>query len=132
MNMSLHQAKRWELSRQNNSETIGVQPERQKRVKVKVHKKRWITTGEKFIYTVFSAIVLSVLFYTVSFSYSMDAMNREVQELESNIEAQEEVNLNLDYKVKELSNPDRILDIARSHGLEIQNTKLKQADQISD
>lgn len=130
--MALKQAKRWEHSWQNNSESIGVQPERKTRVKVKIHKKRWITTGEKFIYTLFSALVLSMLFYTVSFSYSTDSMNRKVQEMESSISAQEEVNLNLEYKVKELSNPDRILDIARSHGLEIQNTELKQADQISD
>lgn len=130
--MSLHQAKRWNSSWQSNTESSGIQPERKTRVKVKIHKKRWITTGEKFIYTIFSAVVLSVLLYTVSFSYSMDTMNRKVQEMESSIAVQEEININLDYKVKELSNPDRILDIARSHGLEIQNTKLKQADQISD
>lgn len=130
--MSSHHAKSWESSWQRNSEIGGIQPERKRRVKVKVHKKRWITTGEKFVYVLFSAIVLSILFYTVSFSYSVDSLNRQVQGLEQDVSAQAETNANLEYEVKELSNPNRILDIARSHGLEIQNTKLKQATKISE
>lgn len=130
--MSSQPAKRWDHTWQHTQTGARVQPERKTRVKVKVHKKRWVTTGEKVIYSLVSTAVLSALFYTVSFSNATDSLNREVQALENKVAVQEEINMNLDYKVKELSNPDRILDIARSNGLEIQNTKLKQANQISN
>ncbi|SDL77039.1 cell division protein FtsL [Sediminibacillus halophilus] len=128
--MSTSPLKNWQDSWQETGRhTI---PDTKKQVKVKVQKKKWITTGEKFIYTVFSAVLVGALYFSVSLSNSTDALNREVQQLEQQVESQQELNQNLEYKAKELSNPDRILRIAKENGLKIQNTQVKQATQISE
>ncbi|RWZ60700.1 cell division protein FtsL [Halobacillus fulvus] len=109
------------------------QPERQKQVKVKVHKKkRWISTGEKFLYTVSTAIVVAASVFLVQFSSQTDVLNRDIRSLESNISQQETRNENLAYQVKELSNPDRILNIAKENGLNIQNAQVKQAGTVGE
>ncbi|ELK45045.1 cell division protein FtsL [Halobacillus sp. ACCC02827] len=108
------------------------QPDKQKQVKVKVHKKKWISTGEKVLYSVSSAVVIAASVFLVQFSSSTDSLNRDIRSLEENISKQESVNENLAYEVKELSNPDRILGIAKENGLDIQNAKVKQAGKVSD
>ncbi|WP_053219768.1 cell division protein FtsL [Virgibacillus senegalensis] len=128
--MSTSPLKNWQDSWQETGRHS--RPEPTKQVKVKVQKKKWITTGEKFIYTVFSAVVVGALYFSVSFSNTTDALNRDVQQLEQRVESQQELNQNLEYKKQELSNPDRILEIAKKNGLKIQNTKVKQATQISE
>ncbi|QTM99330.1 cell division protein FtsL [Sediminibacillus dalangtanensis] len=128
--MSTSPLKNWQDSWQETGrQTV---PDTKKQVKVKVQKKKWITTGEKFIYTIFSALLVGALYFSVSLSSSTDALNREVQQLEQQVERQQEINQNLEYKAKDLSNPDRILRIAKENGLKIQNTEVKQATQISE
>lgn len=108
------------------------QEQTQKQVKVKVQKKRWISRGEKFLYTVASGIVLAASVFMVQFSSTTDALNRDVQKLEQQVKVQKTTNENLQYEVKELSNPDRILKIAKENGLKIQNAKVKQASTIGN
>ncbi|MBM7552858.1 cell division protein FtsL [Thalassobacillus pellis] len=110
------------------------QPEREQKsqVKVKVHKKRWISRGEKALYSIMSGIVIVSAVFVVQFSATTDALNRDVQKLEHQVQAQKTENQNLQYQVKELSNPDRILKIAKENGLKIQNAKVKQAATIGN
>ncbi|TGB05011.1 cell division protein FtsL [Halobacillus salinus] len=109
------------------------QPNKQKQVKVKVHKKKqWISTGEKFLYSIATAAVVASSLFLVQFSSSTDALNRDIRSLEQNISSQEAKNENLAYQVKELSNPDRILQIAKENGLDIQNAQVKQAGTIGN
>ncbi|GGC80590.1 cell division protein FtsL [Thalassobacillus devorans] len=110
------------------------QPEeqQQKQVKVKVQKKRWISRGEKFLYTAVSGIVLTASVFMVQFSSTTDALNRDVQKLEQHVKVQKAENESLQYEVKELSNPDRILKIAKENGLNIQNAQVKQASTIGN
>lgn len=128
--MGATEAKNWQY--QGHEQRV-TEPQREtkRQVKVKVNK-RWVTTGEKFIYTVFSAVAVIGLFFTVSFSSTADSLNRDVQKLEQEVKQQQTVNKNLEYKVKELSNPDRILTIAKENGLKIQNTEVKQASVFSN
>ncbi|SDJ74320.1 cell division protein FtsL [Sediminibacillus albus] len=128
--MSTSPLKNWQQSWQQTEGNPQTTTETKRQVKVQ--KKKWISTGEKFLYTMFSAIVLTVLYFSVSFSSSTDALNREVQQLEKQVESQQEVNENLEYKKKELSNPDRILEIAKDNGLKIQNAEVKQATQLAN
>lgn len=107
------------------------QPDKQKQVKVKVHKQKWISTGEKFLYSFATAAVLAASVFLVQTSAATDTINRDIRSLESNISAQESQNENLAYQVKELSNPDRILGIAKENGLNIQNAEVKQAGKIN-
>lgn len=109
------------------------QPKRQKQVKVKVHKKKqWISTGEKFLYSIGTTAVLATSLFFVQFSSSTDTLNRDIRSLEQDISKQESVNENLAYQVKELSNPDRILEIAKQNGLNIQNAEVKQAGTVGN
>ncbi|UOR12928.1 cell division protein FtsL [Halobacillus amylolyticus] len=103
------------------------EPQKKQQSKVKVHKKQWISTGEKFLYTVFTGAVMAASIFMVNFTSSTDTLNRNIQELEQQVQQQQSHNETLAYQVKELSNPDRILEIAKEHGLDIQNAKVKQA-----
>ncbi|MDC3416486.1 cell division protein FtsL [Aquibacillus salsiterrae] len=126
--MATSEARNWQQSWQEQVTTRQVEPER----KVKVNgQKRWITTGEKFIYSIVSVLTVVMLLFTVSYSISLDSLNRNVQQLEQDVEQQQVQNENLSYKVKEFSNPSRILRIAKENGLQIQNASVKQASQFT-
>ncbi|WP_066192857.1 MULTISPECIES: cell division protein FtsL [Gracilibacillus] len=110
------------------------QPVRQPKIvrkKVKVQK-RWVTRGEKIMYAACAAIFLSMSAYIVSYSSTLDQLNREVETLNTQVEQQNVVNTNLSYEVKELSQPERIIENAKANGLKIQNTKVKQANELVD
>ncbi|SIS37945.1 cell division protein FtsL [Salimicrobium flavidum] len=106
------------------------QPER-KQVKVKVAKKKWISTGEKYLYSIVSGAVLCACAYVISFSSATDSLNRDIETLEGNLEQQQSVNSSLSYDVEQLKNPERILDVAKKHGLDIQQSQVKQAGTVS-
>ncbi|WP_112180752.1 MULTISPECIES: cell division protein FtsL [Paraliobacillus] len=129
--MSASEARNWQQTAAERSEQTYRQTETKKQVKVDVTQ-RWITPGEKFLYVIFSLATAATLFYVVSFSTNLDALNRDIQSLESTVEQQETINANLTYQVKEYSNPDRILRIAKENGLKIQNTEVKQTATISE
>ena len=87
--------------------------------------KRWITRGEKFLYSLFAFGLLLGLAY-------IDQLNRNIQTMNTEISQQTSLNQNLSYEVKELSQPDRIIANAKKHGLEIQNAKVKQASEVAE
>lgn len=62
------------------------------------------------------------------FSTSVNSLNRDIQQLDSNIETIQSQNVSLHAEVQELSNPTRILTIAEKHGLDIKNSNVKQAN----
>ncbi|WP_208589335.1 cell division protein FtsL [Gracilibacillus suaedae] len=99
------------------------------RKKVKVQK-RWVTRGEKMMYSFFAVIFLSISAYLVSYSSSLDQLNREVESLNTQIQQQTVHNENLAFKQKELSQPERIIENAKKHGLEVQNTQVKRATDL--
>ncbi|WP_018932774.1 MULTISPECIES: cell division protein FtsL [Gracilibacillus] len=99
------------------------------RKKVKVQK-RWVTRGEKMMYAIFAVIFLSISAYLVSYSSSLDQLNREVESLNTQIQQQTVHNKNLAFKQKELSQPERIIENAKKHGLEVQNTQVKRATDL--
>src|SRR5699024_2939186 len=93
-----------------------VQPQRkQQKVVVRVKRKSWLTKGEKIIYSFAAFLLLFFSCYLVSYSSKLDKINREVQSLEQAVEQQIVENKSLDYEVRELSKPDRIIKIAKEH-----------------
>src|SRR5699024_10315374 len=64
-------------------------PEEQNKVKVKVRKSSWITKGEKLLYSIAGICLVSVGIYVVSFSSSTDSLNRELQQLENEVQTQQ-------------------------------------------
>lgn len=110
------------------------QPERQpqrKQKQVRVNKRKWISTGEKYLYSIVSGAVLCACAYVISFSSATDSLNRDIETLEGNIEQQQSVNNSLSYDVEQLRNPERILDVAKKHGLDIKQSQVKQAGKVS-
>lgn len=121
--MSTEQARKWQSTHPTYNE-------QQKQVTVKVHKQRWISRGEKALYSLVTSILVATAVFIVSFSANVDSLNRDVQKLQNNIKEQQIHNENLEYKVKELSNPNRILNIAKENGLKIQNAQVKQVSSV--
>ncbi len=119
--MSANHARNWE--QQYTTQT----PVKEKQVTVKVHKQSWITKGEKVLYSVVGACLISAGIYTVSFSSSTDTLNRELQTLETEVQKQQVTNEGLLFEVKELSRPERITKIAKDNGLKIQDAEVKKA-----
>lgn len=113
-------------------ETYEPQMEQQeKQSQVAVRKNSWLTSGEKIIYTFISVCIVVAGFLIVSYSSSVDSLNREVQSLEKVIESQQLTNQSLEFERKELSKPERIRKIAEEHGLKVQGTKIKRAEGLS-
>ncbi|MFB1051926.1 cell division protein FtsL [Paraliobacillus sp. JSM ZJ581] len=126
--MSASGAREWQQSVSDYA-NVDRQVTQRKQTKVYVNH-RWVTPGEKFLYVVFGLFVTIACAYTIHFSSSLDTMNRDMQQLEGQITKQQTKNENLTYQVKELSNPDRILSIAKENGLKIQNTEVKQTAEL--
>src|SRR5690625_1405983 len=103
--MHHNQARSWQ-------QDYAPQRERDKKVVVKVRKVGWLTKGEKVIYTFFLGLIILATYYIVSFSSSLDNLNREYQTLESEVNQVKTTNDILIYEMKELSEPSRILRIA--------------------
>ena len=106
-------------------------PNEQKKVKVQVRKSSWITKGEKLLYSIAGVFLVSAGIYVVSYSSSTDSLNRELQQLESEVQSQQVTNEGLSFEVNELSRPERITKIAKENGLKVQDAKIKQASLFS-
>ncbi|SHN14971.1 cell division protein FtsL [Gracilibacillus kekensis] len=126
--MSSQHARVWHTEEQQRQQ---VQQPNVVRKKVKVQK-RWVTRGEKLMYIIFAVMFLAVSAYIVSFSSSVDQLNRNIESLNTQIDQQNVHNKNLAYKKKELSQPERIIKTAKKNGLEVKNTQVKQATEITD
>ncbi|GGJ86746.1 hypothetical protein GCM10007063_06600 [Lentibacillus kapialis] len=118
--MSENLARSWE---QSYSPSVG----KQEKQTVKVHKKNWITKGEKVLYSGAGALLIAASIYVVSFASSTDTLNRELQSLEQTVQHQKVTNEGLVYEKKQLSRPERITRIAKENGLKIQDARVKQA-----
>jgi len=123
--MMQNQARQWQ-------ENYVQQPERQRKVVVRVKRSGWLTKGEKVIYSLCAVLMIIGTFYIVSFSSSIDSVNREIQTLEENVQQKIVSNNNLTFEVKELSEPGRILEIASENGLKIQDTKVKRISKLTN
>ncbi|MFC4387308.1 cell division protein FtsL [Gracilibacillus marinus] len=114
-----------------NEEMYQSPQKRNKVVKKQVVKRNsWITRGEKLMYSIFATMLIVVCAYLVYFNSSLDQINRETQKLDTQIAQQETKIKNYTYEKKELSQPERIINFAKEHGLELKNSKVKQASEV--
>ncbi|AXI08991.1 cell division protein FtsL [Oceanobacillus sp. 143] len=119
--MNTNYARSWQQSSPQQA------PKKDKKVAVKVKKQGWVTKGEKVIYSIFSVALIAISIFIVSFSSSTDALNRELQTLEKTAQSLELKNEALQFEKKELSRPERIIEVAKKNGLKIQDAEVKQA-----
>jgi len=108
------------------------QSNQSKKVVVKVRKNGILTKGEKIIYTFFAAVLVAAGLYMVSYSSSLDTLNRDVQTLETKMQEMKVDNETLSFEVRELSKPERITKIATDNGLKIQETQVKRAAHVKE
>ena len=123
--MNSSEARNWKT-------TQSPQKTNQEQVKVKVKYSNKITRGEKYLYIFFSLFIVLASTYVVSYSSTTDTMNREFQSLEEKVVDQQFLNEKLSFEVKELSQPERITNIAAENGLKIQDAEIKRVNPVND
>ncbi len=84
-----------------------------------------VTLGEKLIMSIVAITVFVILSVIVHNFATLYSVNKEVQQLETVIAQQQEVNDGLHLQVLELSEPDRILSIAKELGMVLDDNKVK-------
>lgn len=128
--MSASTARKW--NRVQSTGEIKQEQVNQKKAPNKKIISREITKAEKYLYIMFSIVLIIASAYVVSFSSKTDTMNRELQTFEEKINNQKLVNEGLTFEVKELSQPERITKIAKDRGLKIQDAEVKKVNAIND
>lgn len=103
----------------------------EKKTSVKIRKNKWITKGEKLLYSILGVVVICAGIYTVSYSSATDSLNRELQQLENKVQTQQVINEGLSFEIRELSRPERITKIAKENGLKIQDAKVKNVSALN-
>lgn len=120
--MQTNQARNWQQNYEVQETT-----QHEKQIFIKVKKVGWITKGEKVLFALICLLLICAAYYVISFASTTYNLNKDVQTLENSINQQLVVNDGLVFEVKELSKPERIIQIAKVNGLKTQNTKVKQA-----
>lgn len=119
--MNTNHARKWDYT------TSTAVPKQEKQVVIKVRKQNWITKGEKVLYSIVGITMVIACAFIVAYSSSTYTLNKDVQSLESTVQAQEKANTLLMYEVEKLSLPERITTIAKDNGLKIQDAEIKHA-----
>lgn len=120
--MQSNQARSWQHEQQQQERV-----EQEKQIFIRKKKIGWITKGEKTLCAIVCVLVLCASYYTVSYASTTYSMNKEIQTLEQSVNQKVISNDGLLFEVKELSKPERIIQIAKENGFKTQNTKVKQA-----
>lgn len=128
--MSTSTARKWNSVQ--STEEIKQEQVNQKKAPNKKIISREFTKAEKYLYIIFSIVLIIASAYVVSFSSKTDTMNRELQTFEEKVSNQKLVNEGLTFEVKELSQPERITKIAKNKGLKIQDAEVKKVNAIND
>lgn len=124
----MNKATQWQVKETPTVE----QAQRKKQIVVKVRRRGWISTGEKFIYSLFGIGLLVSCLFVVSYASKTDQLNRDLLKLEQSVHNQKIENEALYFEVSELSSPERIIQIARDNGLKIQDAKVKRATAVNN
>lgn len=119
-------------ARQRNFQVQSQPLKKEKQVIIKVHKQKWLTKGEKFLYSLFGISLIIACFIIVAQASATDTINRDIQSLENDVNQQQINNENYLFEIRELSKPERISRIAKENGLKIQDSQVKQANRFNN
>ncbi|KIL50378.1 cell division protein [Jeotgalibacillus alimentarius] len=99
--------------------------------KKKVVKKRTsaFTLGEKMIAAIFAAFVCIASLQIITAQAEIYNTNKEIQQLESNIVTQENVNNDLTIQVSQMSTYERVWEKAKELGLTLNDSNVKVVQQ---
>ncbi|WP_062048548.1 cell division protein FtsL [Bacillus sp. JCM 19034] len=109
---------------------VARQVQHQEQTQVKTHKsikrtRTSVTLGEKLIMAIVALIMFVILSVIVHNFATLYTVNRDVYQLERDIVMQQEINNGLHLQVLELSEPERILSIAKELGMVLDDDKIK-------
>lgn len=99
-------------------------PTKQPKQKVVIKKRATITMGEKVLIVLFVLALLSTSIFIISKAFATYKTNIEVQKLEEKISSKDNEIDDLKKEATDLSRPERVMDIAKKHGLNL-NKKVK-------
>lgn len=99
-----------------------VQPTRSKQPKTK---SSMFTKGEKFLFGLFAIVFCALSVKIVTAQASIYEVNRDIQVIEFNMNEQLKVQEDLQVKIKELSEYDRVLKAAKEQGLKMNENNVK-------
>lgn len=88
-------------------------------------KKYWLTPGEKVIGLVFAGLVCFGAINIISNQAEIYQVNKSIQDTQTSINDQQRVNSDLQVKVNDLSNYQRIWDKAKKMGLQVNENNVK-------
>lgn len=88
-------------------------------------KKKKITLGEKLIAVVFTGVFLYGSIHLVANAAEVDQLNRQIQDLEGSVKKEQEVISDLNIQISHLSKPERIWEIAKKLGLQLNGDNVK-------
>ncbi|MBM6613500.1 cell division protein FtsL [Desemzia sp. RIT804] len=88
-------------------------------------KKHGLSKIEKILITIASMIIFSLGVACISLEIMVATSNREVQDTNREIEEIAVVNTNLEQEVQELSRYDRVYQIAKAYGLEMNEENVR-------
>ncbi|MEQ6375232.1 cell division protein FtsL [Bacillaceae bacterium S4-13-58] len=116
---------------QQRQQQVPYQPIQPKKSE-QVGSRKWISTGEKWLYSLFAIMMIVSSIVVVTYSASIDSTNRQIHSLEGDIQDLKLQSQSLELEVKELSKPDRILEIAKNAGMDIRYAEVKQAKTLNN
>ncbi|PRO65320.1 cell division protein FtsL [Alkalicoccus urumqiensis] len=111
-----------------------LQPQRQytKKVRRQIHR-GGITKGERLLYFMMVPVIAIAAVLIISNYSQIYSANAEIQTTEAAVTAQADQNEALTLQVKELSDPERILSIAKNElGMTLDNSQVKVLHQPGD
>ena len=88
-------------------------------------KKLKLLKGEKFMYFLLIAILISIPIFNVYTSSLLSETNTKVERLKKDIKKQEENNQSLSMQIDELASLENIQAIAEAYGLSYNNSNIK-------
>ncbi|WP_227395610.1 cell division protein FtsL [Jeotgalibacillus aurantiacus] len=99
--------------------------------KVKITRKRSsaFTLGEKMIAVIFAAFVCIASLQIITVQAEIYSTNKDIQDLESTIVAQENVNNDLTIQVSQMSTYERVWEKAKELGLTLNESSVKVVQQ---
>ena len=103
-------------------QVIPEQPKKQAKIK---KSRKWVTTGEKFLYVLLTSILVlfaSTILHTGS---ELNDMNREVSALSSKLDETAKKNIELSVQMKSESTHEKVWEKAKKLGLNLNENNVK-------
>lgn len=105
------------------------QPEKTKKVKIIKRKSAFFTPGEKILAMVFVAFISIASLQIITAQAEIYSTNKDIQDLETSIVSQQNLNNELSIQVSQMSTYERVWEKAKELGLTLDEKNVKVVQQ---